>query len=376
METVNVCENRPLARGDVRKIILRFHVLSSMPVNDSAERFVSPSLGPTDLEAENILRPKRLADFVGQSRLRENLALFVQAARERGDALDHVLFAGPPGLGKTTLAGIIAQEMGSQLRVTSGPVLEKASDLAGLLTSLQPGDVLFIDEIHRLSRTVEEYLYPAMEDFALDIMLESGPSARSVHLPLPRFTLVGATTRTGMLTGPLRDRFGLTFRLEAYSPEEVCTIARRTSKLLGFELSEDAATLLGRRCRGTPRVVNRVVRRCRDVAQVMRKDEIDAQIVVRTLDILGLDELGLDEMDRRILRTILERFDGGPTGLSTLSAALGEDAETIEEVYEPYLIQQGLLQRTPRGRITTLGACRHLGVAPPRILQQPDLFAP
>jgi Holliday junction DNA helicase RuvB len=343
-------------------------------VNDLSERFVSPQAGPTDLEAENILRPKKLVDFVGQAGLRENLGLFVQAARERNEPLDHVLFAGPPGLGKTTLAGIIAQEMGTQMRVTSGPVLDKPSDLAGLLTSLQTGDVLFIDEIHRLSRSVEEYLYPAMEDFAIDILLENGPSARSVHLPLPRFTLVGATTRTGMLTGPLRDRFGLTFRLDPYSPEEVRTIARRTACLLGFQLSDDAAALLGRRCRGTPRVVNRVVRRCRDVAQVTRKDGIDEATAAKTLEILGLDDLGLDEMDRRILRAILERFDGGPVGLSTLGAALGEETDTLEEVYEPYLIQLGMLQRTPRGRITTAAACRHLGMTPPPATG--DLFSP
>ena len=342
-------------------------------MDDLTERFVSPQAGPTDYEAENILRPKKLTDFVGQVGLRENLGLFVQAARERSEPLDHVLFAGPPGLGKTTLAGIIAQEMGTQMRVTSGPVLDKPSDLAGLLTSLQTGDVLFIDEIHRLPRTVEEYLYPAMEDFAIDILLENGPSARSVHLPLPHFTLVGATTRTGMLTGPLRDRFGLTFRLDPYSPDEVRTIARRTASLLGFQLSDEAAALLGRRCRGTPRVVNRVVRRCRDVAQVARKDGIDEAIAARTLEILGLDELGLDEMDRRILRTILERFDGGPVGLSTLGAALGEETDTIEEVYEPYLIQLGMLQRTPRGRVTTANACRHLGVAPR--LSENDLFS-
>ena len=344
-------------------------------VDTSEERFVNPGLGPTDLESENILRPRKLSDFVGQKPLRENLGLFVQAARERGEPLDHVLFAGPPGLGKTTLAGIISQEMGTQMKVTSGPILDKPSDLAGLLTSLQTGDVLFIDEIHRLTRSVEEYLYPAMEDFAIDILLENGPSARSVHLPLPRFTLVGATTRTGMLTGPLRDRFGLTFRLDPYAPEEVRTIALRTADLLGFGLTEEASHLLGRRCRGTPRVVNRVMRRCRDVAQVERKREIDVATVNRTLMILGLDELGLDEMDRRILRLIIERFDGGPVGLSTLGAAIGEETDTIEEVYEPYLIQLGVLQRTPRGRTTTAGACRHLGIPVPGLVTQSDLFS-
>ena len=326
-----------------------------------ADRLLNPVQRAEDLENENILRPRRLDDFVGQADLRANLSIFLQAAREREEPLDHILFAGPPGLGKTTLASIIAQEMGTNLRITSGPVLGRPSDLAGMLTNLQSGDVLFIDEIHRLDRSVEEYLYPAMEDFSIDILLENGPSARSVHLPLPRFTLVGATTRTGMLTGPLRDRFGLTFRLDPYRAEEIETIARRTASLLGFALDQEAAGLLGRRCRGTPRVVNRVVRRCRDVAQVMRKDSIDRMVADKTLSILGLDELGLDEMDRRILTTLIERFDGGPLGLSTLSAALNEEPDTIEEVHEPFLIQLGLLARTPRGRVATPSARSHLG---------------
>lgn len=334
------------------------------------ERLLNPVQRAEDFDNENVLRPKRLAEFVGQPELRENMGIFLQAARERGEPLDHVLFAGPPGLGKTTLAAIIASEMGSNLKVTSGPILDKPSDLAGMLTNLQHGDILFIDEIHRLNRTVEEYLYPAMEDFSIDIMLESGPSARSVHLPLPKFTLVGATTRTGMLTGPLRDRFGLTFRLDPYKPEEIETIALRTAAILGFALEKDAAALLGRRCRGTPRVVNRVMRRCRDVAQVTRKDAIDAAVVEKTLSILGLDSLGLDEMDRRILSTILVQFEGGPLGLSTLSAALNEEQGTIEDVYEPYLIQMGLLSRTPRGRVATSAAARHLGVNPARGIQE------
>ncbi len=328
-----------------------------------ADRLLNPVQRTEDLENENILRPRRLDDFVGQPELRANLGIFLQAARERGEPLDHILFAGPPGLGKTTLASIIAQEMGTNLRVPSGPILNRPSDLAGMLTNLQPGDVLFIDEIHRLDRAVEEYLYPAMEDFSIDILLENGPSARSVHLPLPRFTLIGATTRTGMLTGPLRDRFGLTFRLDPYRPEEIEIIAHRTATILGFSLDEEASHLLGRRCRGTPRVVNRVVRRCRDVAQVMRKDGIDRLVAEKTLSILGLDEMGLDEMDRRILSTLLERFDGGPLGLSTLSAALNEEPETLEEVHEPYLIQLGLLMRTPRGRVATPAAARHLGLS-------------
>lgn len=327
------------------------------------DRLLNPVQRTEDLENENILRPRRLDDFVGQPELRGNLGIFLQAARERGEPLDHILFAGPPGLGKTTLASIIAQEMGTNLRVTSGPILNRPSDLAGMLTNLQSGDVLFIDEIHRLDRAVEEYLYPAMEDFSIDILLENGPSARSVHLPLPKFTLIGATTRTGMLTGPLRDRFGLTFRLDPYRPEEIEIIAHRTAAILGFALDDEASMLLGRRCRGTPRVVNRVVRRCRDVAQVMRKDGIDRLVAEKTLSILGLDEMGLDEMDRRILSTLLERFDGGPLGLSTLSAALNEEPETLEEVHEPYLIQLGLLARTPRGRVATPAAARHLGLS-------------
>ena len=328
-----------------------------------ADRLLNPVQRTEDLENENILRPRRLEDFVGQPELRGNLGIFLQAARERNEPMDHILFAGPPGLGKTTLAAIIAQEMGTHLRVTSGPILDRPSDLAGMLTNLQAGDVLFIDEIHRLDRAVEEYLYPAMEDFSIDILLENGPSARSVHLPLPKFTLIGATTRTGMLTGPLRDRFGLTFRLDPYRPEEIEIIARRTATILGFSLDEEAAHLLGRRCRGTPRVVNRVVRRCRDVAQVMRRDGIDRLVAEKTLSILGLDEMGLDEMDRRILTTLIERFEGGPLGLSTLSAALNEEPDTLEEVHEPFLIQLGFLARTPRGRVATPAAARHLGLS-------------
>ena len=328
-----------------------------------ADRLLNPVQRTEDLENENILRPRRLEDFVGQPELRGNLGIFLQAARERNEPMDHILFAGPPGLGKTTLAAIIAQEMGTHLRGTSGPILDRPSDLAGMLTNLQAGDVLFIDEIHRLDRAVEEYLYPAMEDFSIDILLENGPSARSVHLPLPKFTLIGATTRTGMLTGPLRDRFGLTFRLDPYRPEEIEIIARRTATILGFSLDEEAAHLLGRRCRGTPRVVNRVVRRCRDVAQVMRRDGIDRLVAEKTLSILGLDEMGLDEMDRRILTTLIERFEGGPLGLSTLSAALNEEPDTLEEVHEPFLIQLGFLARTPRGRVATPAAARHLGLS-------------
>ena len=320
-------------------------------------RIISPQKSAFDEgDTDRNLRPPSLAEFTGQDAIKESLSIAIEAAKHRGDSLDHCLFAGPPGLGKTTLAGIIAKEMGVNIHITSGPVLEKASDLAGLLTSLQENDVLFIDEIHRLNRTVEEYLYPAMEDFRLDIMLDSGPAARSVNLPLKHFTLVGATTRSGQLTGPLRDRFGLQYRLELYNEKDIVKILMRSAAILGVELSEDAAQLLGGRCRGTPRIANRVLRRCRDVAQVRGTGIIDAQSAQKTLDMLGIDSEGLDPTDRRILSTMIDMFDGGPVGIGTISAAMGEEANTIEEVYEPYLIQKGLLNRTPRGRIATRNA--------------------
>ena len=320
-------------------------------------RIISPQKSSFDEnDTDRNLRPPSLAEFTGQDAIKESLSIAIEAAKHRGDALDHCLFAGPPGLGKTTLAGIIAKEMGVNIHITSGPVLEKASDLAGLLTSLQENDVLFIDEIHRLNRTVEEYLYPAMEDFRLDIMLDSGPAARSVNLPLKHFTLVGATTRSGQLTGPLRDRFGLQYRLELYNEKDIVKILMRSATILGVELSEDAALLLGGRCRGTPRIANRVLRRCRDVAQVRGTGIIDVQSAQKTLDMLGIDSEGLDPTDRRILSTMIDMFDGGPVGIGTISAAMGEEANTIEEVYEPYLIQKGLLNRTPRGRIATRNA--------------------
>jgi Holliday junction DNA helicase RuvB len=321
------------------------------------QRIISPQKSAFDEgDADRNLRPPSLAEFTGQDDIKESLSIAIEAAKHRGDALDHCLFAGPPGLGKTTLAGIIAKEMGVNIHITSGPVLEKASDLAGLLTSLQENDVLFIDEIHRLNRTVEEYLYPAMEDFRLDIMLDSGPSARSVNLPLKHFTLVGATTRSGQLTGPLRDRFGLQYRLELYNEKDIVKILMRSAGILGVELSEDAAKLLGGRCRGTPRIANRVLRRCRDVAQVRGTGSIDAQAASKTLDMLGIDSEGLDPTDRRILTTMIDMFDGGPVGIGTISAAMGEEQNTLEEVYEPYLIQKGLLNRTPRGRVATRNA--------------------
>ena len=320
-------------------------------------RIISPQKSAFDEgDADRNLRPPSLAEFTGQDDIKESLSIAIEAAKHRGDALDHCLFAGPPGLGKTTLAGIIAKEMGVNIHITSGPVLEKASDLAGLPTSLQENDVLFIDEIHRLNRTVEEYLYPAMEDFRLDIMLDSGPSARSVNLPLKHFTLVGATTRSGQLTGPLRDRFGLQYRLELYNEKDIVKILMRSAGILGVELSEDAAKLLGGRCRGTPRIANRVLRRCRDVAQVRGTGIINAQAASKTLDMLGIDSEGLDPTDRRILTTMIDMFDGGPVGIGTISAAMGEEQNTLEEVYEPYLIQKGLLNRTPRGRVATRNA--------------------
>jgi len=333
-----------------------------------SQRIISPEVYGDDANEERSLRPSSLNDFTGQEALKDNLSIAVEAARHREEALDHCLFAGPPGLGKTTLAGIIAREMGVQIHITSGPVLERPSDLAGLLTSLQERDILFIDEIHRLSRVVEEYLYSAMEDFRLDIMLDSGPGARSVNLPLKPFTLVGATTRAGMLTSPLRARFGLQFRLELYTEEELIKILLRSATILGVQLDENAARLLGKRCRGTPRIANRVLRRCRDVAQVRGNGIIDLEAARRTLVMLGIDEDGLDPMDRRILLTIIEKFDGGPVGLGTIGASIGEEVDTLEEVYEPYLIQQGFLSRTQRGRIATLGAYRKFNLVPPRRL--------
>lgn len=332
-----------------------------------ADRIIAPEQFGDDQDQDLSLRPGTLSDFIGQEKLKESLGVFLQAARDRQEPIDHILFAGPPGLGKTTLAHIIAKEMGANLKITSGPALDKPSELAGLLTNLETNDVLFIDEIHRLSRVIEEFLYPAMEDFKIDIMLESGPSAKTINLPLKRFTLVGATTRTGMLTSPLRDRFGITFRLEMYSDAEMKRILQRSARILKVELSPEGTDLLAARCRGTPRVGNRVLRRCRDVAQVKGTTVIGENIVNRTLDMLGIDPRGLDEMDRGILKTIIHKFDGGPVGLSTLGASLGEETDTLEEVYEPYLIQLGFLKRTPRGRQATANAYRHLGLIPPAV---------
>ncbi len=319
----------------------------------------SPELGETELETS--LRPTIWDDFVGQQRVVENLKVFLQAARERGEAIDHVLFYGPPGLGKTTLAHIIAREMGVEIKVTSGPVLERPGDLAGLLTNLQSRDVLFIDEIHRLNNVVEEYLYPAMEDFTLDIMIDKGVSARSIQISLPRFTLVGATTRAGLLTAPLRARFGVTARLDYYGPEDLYRILRRSADLLGVQVDEDGAQEIARRSRGTPRIANRLLRRLRDFAQVLGEGKITHEIARHGLERLEIDAHGLDDMDIRILRAIIEKFNGGPVGLSTIAVAVGEEAETIEEIYEPFLIQEGFIERTPRGRKVTMLARKLFG---------------
>lgn len=328
-------------------------------------RMIETQLIDEDKRIEGSLRPQVLTDYIGQSKIKESLAIYIEAAKQRHDALDHVLFYGPPGLGKTTLAGIIANEMGVHMKVTSGPAIEKPGEMAAILNNLQEGDLLFVDEIHRLNRQVEEVLYPAMEDYAIDIMIGKGATARSIRLDLPHFTLVGATTRAGLLTAPLRDRFGVIHRLEFYSVDELRLIIMHSAKLLGVEIDPEGATELARRSRGTPRLANRILKRVRDFAQV-RYDGIITLDVARTaLDLMDVDKLGLDHLDRNILMTMIEKFAGGPVGLDTLAAAIGEDAGTIEDVYEPYLIKNGLINRTPRGRMVTELTYRHFGLEIP-----------
>jgi len=329
---------------------------------DQDERLVSARYTDEDLDVDRSLRPCKFEDYLGQERVKENLAVFIEAARGRGEALDHVLLSGPPGLGKTTLAGVITNELGVQMRTTSGPAIERAGDLAAILTNLEDRDVLFIDEIHRLSRQVEEVLYPAMEDFKIDIVIGKGPAARSLRLDVPRFTLVGATTRTGLLTGPLRDRFGMSFRLDYYNASELDAIVTRSAGILDVEIDEEGASEIARRSRGTPRLANRLLKRVRDYAQVKRDGRIVAEVADEALAFFQVDDVGLDKMDRMVLETLITKFSGRPVGLNTLAMAVGEEPETLEDVYEPFLVQLGFLERTPKGRRATERAYVHLGL--------------
>lgn len=331
------------------------------------KRIIETNLTQEDIKIEGSLRPKYLKDYIGQKKAKEALKIYIEAAKQRGDSLDHVLFYGPPGLGKTTLAGIIANEMDVNLKVTSGPAIEKPGEMAAILNNLQEGDLLFVDEIHRLNRQVEEVLYPAMEDYAIDIMIGKGASARSIRLELPKFTLVGATTRAGLLTAPLRDRFGVIHKLEFYTVEELQQIIMHSAKVLEVEIDPNGARELARRSRGTPRLANRILKRVRDFAQVKYDGVITEQVANTALDLLDVDKLGLDHVDRNILMTMIEKFGGGPVGLDTLAAAIGEDAGTIEDVYEPYLIKNGLLNRTPRGRVVTETTYKHFGLTFPEV---------
>lgn len=337
------------------------------------DEFLDPSsIESGDVADEVTLRPRALEEFVGQPELKEHLAIVLEAARRRAQSADHILLAGPPGLGKTTMAAIVATEMSANIHVTSGPALERAGDLAAILTKLQPNDVLFIDEIHRLSRVVEEILYPAMEDFQIDIVVGKGPAASSIRLTLPRFTLIGATTRTGMITGPLRDRFGLVARLDYYNDADLQSIVTRSSAIFGLEIESSAAFEIARRSRGTPRIANRLLRRVRDYAEVRSDGRITQTTAADALAVFGVDELGLDKLDRAILKSICEQFGGGPVGLATLAIAVGEQPETVEDMYEPFLIQKGMIARTPRGRVAQAAAWQHVGLAPPSV--EPKLF--
>lgn len=337
----------------------------SAAAHAEGERMVTSELTSEDLEVDRTLRPQKLDDYCGQEHIKQSLRILIEAAQSRGESLDHVIFSGPPGLGKTTLATVIANELGTQIKTTSGPAIARTGDLAAILTNLQPGDVLFIDEIHRLNRSVEEVLYPAMEDFALDIVIGKGPAARSIRLDIPKFTLVGATTRSGMLTGPLRDRFGISFRLDYYSVDDLAKIVTRSASILNVPIDHESALVIASRSRGTPRLANRLLKRVRDYAQVKGSGSIDIDICRAALEFFEIDELGLDWMDIRILETLARTFRGRAVGLTTIASAIGEDPNTLEDVYEPYLLQRGLIIRTPQGRMATLETYRHLGIEAP-----------